>query len=51
MGRKKKPEPDNKEQSERFLEIAGKIESDLDKDGFKQLCGSVLKAPKKRVAH
>jgi hypothetical protein len=46
MGRKKKPEPDDKEQSARFIEAAGKIETDMDKEEFKQVCSKILKANK-----
>ena len=47
MGRKKKPEPDNKEQSARFIEAAKQLDT-LDKDEFKQVCAKILKAPQKK---
>ena len=48
MGRRKKPEPDNEEQSARFLEAARQLEGDMDKEAFKQLLGKMLKAPKRK---
>jgi len=48
MGRRKKPEPDDKEQSARFLEVAKQIGTDIDKEGFKEVCGKVAKAPKQK---
>ncbi len=43
MGRKKKPEPDDKEQSARFIEAAKQLESGMDKEEFKR---AILKAKK-----
>jgi len=48
MGRKKKPEPTDKEQSARFVETAEKIETDIDKEGFKNVCSQIFKAKKKK---
>jgi len=42
MGRKKKPEPRDKEQSARFIETAKKIGAD-DKEKFEQACDKILK--------
>jgi hypothetical protein len=46
MGRNKKPEPDDKEQSARFIEAAGKVETDMDKEEFKRVCSKILKVKK-----
>lgn len=46
MGRKKNPEPNDKEQSARFLDVAKQISPDMDKEAFEQVCGKVLKTPK-----
>jgi len=48
MGRRKKPEPDDKEQSARFIEAAKQLESGMDKEAFKAACATILKAPKKK---
>jgi hypothetical protein len=46
MGRKKKPEPNDKEQSNRFMELARQIDTDLDKVSFEDTCAKILKAKK-----
>lgn len=43
MGRKKQPEPDDKEQSARFIETAKRIKVDNDKELFEQACKKTLK--------
>jgi hypothetical protein len=47
MGRKKRPEPDDKEQSARFKETAERIGTDDAKESFEQACGKIIK--KKQV--
>ncbi|MGA7579485.1 MAG: hypothetical protein ACLQUW_15965 [Desulfobaccales bacterium] len=47
MGRKKKPEPDDKEQAARFIEAAKKIEEPLSKKGFEKAFDKIAK--KKRA--
>lgn len=44
MGRKKKPEPDDKEQSARFIEAAEHTESDDSEEAFKDAIRQVLPA-------
>jgi hypothetical protein len=44
--KKPKKEPDDKEQSKRFIETAKQIEKDIDKDEFDKTCSSILKAKK-----
>jgi hypothetical protein len=46
MWRKKKPEPDDKEQSNRFMEIARQIDMDIDKKAFKDTCPKIFNAEK-----
>jgi hypothetical protein len=41
MGRKKQPPKDDKEQSARFIETAGRIETD--KETFEKACKAILK--------
>jgi hypothetical protein len=43
MEKKKQPEPDNKEQSDRFVEIAQQIKADDDKDRFEKACTKIVK--------
>jgi hypothetical protein len=43
MSRKKRPEPDDKEQSARFKETAERIGTDDAKESFEQACGKILK--------
>ncbi len=45
--RKKKPEPDDKEQAARFIEAAKKIEEPLSKKAFEEVFDKIVK--KKRV--
>jgi hypothetical protein len=47
MGRKKHPEPDDKEQSARFKETAKQIGSGDAKESFAIVCGKIIK--KKQV--
>lgn len=49
MGRKKKPEPDNKEQSARFIEMGKKILADDAEEKFEEACSKILKAKKKET--
>jgi hypothetical protein len=45
MGRKKKPEPDDKEQSARFIEAAEKLELvDNPKEAFERALGKIAKS-------
>ncbi len=46
MGRKKKPEQDDKEQSARFIELARQIEGNTDKETFDRKFSNILKAKK-----
>lgn len=48
MGRKKRPEPDNKEQSARFIETAKRLGADKGKEAFEEAIGKIVK--KKRVS-
>jgi len=43
MSRKKRPEPDDKEQSARFKETAKRIGADNAKEAFNQACGKIIK--------
>jgi len=47
MSRKKRPEPDDKEQAARFIEAAKKIEEPISKKGFEEAFDKIVK--KKRV--
>ena len=46
MGRKKKPEKDDKEQSAKFLKTAKEIQTEDAKEKFEEACGKVLKKQK-----
>jgi hypothetical protein len=50
MGRKKKPKPDDPEQSARFLETAKRIKADNDKELFENAVRKIVKVkpPKTR---
>jgi hypothetical protein len=43
MPRKKKPKPDDKEQSARFIEKAGQIQSDNPKEAFEEAMDKIAK--------
>ena len=43
MGRRKKAEPDDKKQSDRFLKIAKQIQDDDRKERFEIACSKILK--------
>jgi hypothetical protein len=43
MGRKKLPEPDDKEQADRFIEAAKKIEEPLSKKAFQEVFDKIVK--------
>jgi hypothetical protein len=47
MPRKKKPEPDDKEQSARFVEIAQQIQCENDQETFEKKIKKVLLVKKK----
>lgn len=49
MGKKTKPEPDNKEQSERFIETARELESDESGKAFERVVNKIT--PKATPAH
>ncbi len=49
MGRKKRPEPDDKEQSARFVELAERIKAENDNELFEQAVQKIIRV--KRVAH
>lgn len=48
MGRKKKAEPDDKEQAARFIEAAKKVDEPISKKGFEEVFDKIVK--KKRVS-
>ncbi len=48
MSRKKRPEPDDKEQFARFIEAAGQIESDNPQKAFEEAISKIVK--KKRIS-
>ncbi len=43
MPRKKKPEPDDKEQSARFIETAGQVQSDNAQEAFEEAIDKIIK--------
>jgi len=43
MPRKEKPKPDNKEQSARFIEAAGQVQSDNPQEAFEEALGKIVK--------
>ena len=43
MGRRKKAEPEDKNQSAKFIETAKKIKDDDDKEKFEKACNTILK--------
>lgn len=45
MGRKKQPKPDDKEQSARFIEAAGQVQSDNPQEAFEE---AIIKITKKK---
>lgn len=47
MGRRKKAEPDDKKQSDRFLKIAKEIRADDEKEKFEKACNTILKNKQK----
>ena len=49
MGRKKKYEPDDPEQSERFIELAKKVGADDSKEPFKEAMKRIAKAKRHRT--
>lgn len=46
MSKKKRPEPDDKEQAARFIEAAKKIEEPLSKKGFEGVFDKIVKKEK-----
>ena len=48
MGRKKRPELDNKEQSAWFIKTAERIKSENDKEEFEQACNKILNKRKQK---
>jgi hypothetical protein len=50
MGRKKKKhyEPDNPEQSARFIELAERTKADNDKELFEKACKEIIKSKPKK---
>lgn len=46
MGRKKKPEPDDPDQSAKFIELAEKIKAENDKELFEQVVKKIVSSPK-----
>jgi hypothetical protein len=43
MGRRKKTEGDNKDQSARFIETAERIKDEDDKEKFERACKTIIK--------
>jgi hypothetical protein len=43
VSRKKRPEPDDKEQSARFIETAKRLGADKGKEAFEQACSKIIK--------
>ena len=41
--RKRKPKPDDKEQSARFIETAGQVQSDNPKEAFEEALDKIVK--------
>ena len=41
--KKSKPKPDDKEQSARFIETAGQVQSDDAKEAFEKAIGKIIK--------
>ena len=48
MSRRKRPEPDDKEQSARFIETAGQIQSNNPNEAFEETIKKIAK--KKRIS-
>lgn len=48
MSRKKRPEPDDKEQFSRFTEAARQIEEPISKKAFKEIVGKIVKKKPER---
>ena len=48
MSRKKRPEPDDKEQAARFIKVAKQIEEPISKKAFEEVFDKIVK--KKRVS-
>ncbi len=48
--KKKKPKPDDKEQSARFIETAGQIQSDNPKEAFEEAMNKIAKDKKQPKA-
>lgn len=44
--RKSKPKPDDKEQSARFIETAGQVQSDNPQEAFEEAIGKIIKKKK-----
>ena len=47
MGRRKKPEPNDKKQSAKFLKTAKEVQADNAKEKFESACSKVLRIGKK----
>jgi hypothetical protein len=45
--RKKKPDPDGKEQSARFIEVAGQVQSDDAQEMFEKAIGKIINKKEK----
>ena len=48
MGKRKKAEPEDKEQSAKFIETAKKLKDDDDEEKFEKACTTLLRAKQKR---
>lgn len=46
MAKKNKPPPDDKEQSARFIETAGQVQSDNPKEAFEEAINKIVKKKK-----
>lgn len=42
--RKRKPKPDDKEQSARFIEVAGQVQSENAQEAFEEAIGKIVKS-------
>jgi arylamine N-acetyltransferase len=49
MSRKKRPKPDDKEQSARFVETAGQIQSDNPREAFEDALNKIVKKIRKTI--
>jgi hypothetical protein len=48
MGRKRKAEPNDKKQSDRFVKIAKQVQGDNAEERFEKTCSIILKTKRKK---